>query len=57
MYFVTNYGWFWRYPETFTNYKQAKEVYDGLGDNTNIIEFFDMMKHKRKVVYPKQRRG
>lgn len=54
MYIVANYDWFWRHPDIFVNFKDAKAVYDTLKEDNNIIEFFDVLNCKRKLVYPKE---
>jgi hypothetical protein len=55
MYIIANYDWFWRYPETFTNFKNVKNVFMSLSGKGNVIEFWDVYNQKRKLVYPKRK--
>lgn len=52
MYLIVNYKSWWRYPESFRNFRDAFDVYEQLQGDDNIIEYYNS-DYRRTIVWSK----
>lgn len=53
MYIIVNYDRWWKYPQTLDNFNSAFMLHQLIGDENNIIEYYNK-NYEREVVWSKK---